>query len=380
MATRDSDQAISINFDNAATTASDPAVDAAIRDSLIAYPGNPGSSHRLGREAKARLESKRECFAEIIGAAAPTNVIFTASGTEASNLAIYGLHRQRPIRHLISATSEHSSVYNCVNRLAREGVEITLVSPDKNGAIHPAAVFASLTDDTDLVSIMHVNSETGVINPLTEIAAGLPENVVFHSDMVQSLAKVDIDLAKLPVDMASFAGHKIHGPKGIGALYLRSGTPLKKIMEGGGQEFDLRPGTENLAAVEGFVTALQVYEGSERIAAMREVFERRLRKALPKVRIHGEKSPRAPHISNILFPDVAGEGLLIRLDRAGLFASLGSACASGSINPSRVLLAMGLARSEALSSLRFSFGRFNQMEEVDKAIAIIVEQVQKWLH
>jgi cysteine desulfurase len=241
MATRDSDQAISINFDNAATTASDPAVDAAIRDSLIAYPGNPGSSHRLGREAKARLESKRECFAEIIGAAAPTNVIFTASGTEASNLAIYGLHRQRPIRHLISATSEHSSVYNCVNRLAREGVEITLVSPDKNGAIHPAAVFASLRDDTDLVSIMHVNSETGVINPLTEIAAGLPENVVFHSDMVQSLAKVDIDLAKLPVDMASFAGHKIHGPKGIGALYLRSGTPLKKIMEGGGQEFDLAP-------------------------------------------------------------------------------------------------------------------------------------------
>lgn len=362
-------------FDNAATTMPDPRVVDKMLPYLKGDYGNPSSIHTLGRRVKASVERAREEVATRLNIS-PSQFIFTGSGSEANNLAILGLIRKRTKGHIISSNIEHSSVYELMKYLEKKGFDLTFITPEKTGEIDPQKVINVVRDDTFLVSLMGVNNETGVINPIEKIGKSLPGSVLFHVDMIQMLGKVPFDLSKFGVAIASFAGHKIHGPKGIGGLYIRHGLALDPLMHGGGQEMDRRPGTENTANIMGFAEAVRLLDEPSNTSEIRDLFEETIQSRIQNVSINGGTSHRAPHVSNIRFGRIAGDSLLINLDMKGLMASIGSACSSGSINPSKVLLAMGLSRDEALASIRFSFGRFNHMEEIEPACDIIESALQ----
>lgn len=363
-------------FDNGATTKVDERVLEAMLPYFTEYYGNPNSIHRYGRKAKAAVEMSRESIAERLHIS-PSSLFFCGTGSEANNLAILGLATTGQIKHVISGKTEHASVLNTILSLEKIGIEVSIINPDSNGRIDAAAIRETLRPDTGLVSIMGVNNETGVMNDIGEIGEILPEGVVFHSDLVQALAKTTTPLDQWRVDLASFAAHKIHGPKGIGAMYIRPGINLNKILFGASQEFDRRPGTENTSAIVGFAEAVKLYTDPLHVLEIRDKFEELIKSKIPGVIFNGANAPRAPHVSNVRFPKISGDSLLINLDRRGVLASLGSACSSGSINPSRVLMAMGLSASEALSSIRFSFGRFNQIDELDPATDIIAQEVNR---
>ena len=374
-------------LDNAATTPVDPAVIAQMLEALGAEQGwdaNPSAiAHEAGRAAAQRVALARAQVARLIGAE-PAQIVFTSGATEADNLAVLGTVRaQAPERrHLISARTEHKAVMDAVRQLTREGAEVTWLQPESDGRVSPQAVAAALRADTSLVSLMHVNNETGIIQDIQAIGEICrARGVVFHVDAAQSVGRLALDLARLPVDLLSLSAHKIHGPKGIGALYVRAGirAALTPLMFGGGQESGLRPGTLPTHQIAGFGLACELAGASlrddvARLTGLRDVLWLRL-ESLGGVTINGERAPRVPHILNVSFDGVDGESLMTALP--DLAVSSGAACNSARGEPSYVLRALGRSVRQAESALRFSFGRFTTAEDIEVAAAQVGRAVQR---
>lgn len=351
-------------FDHNATTPVAPEVAETLQDAFCRVFGNPSSTHREGQLARQQLENSRGLIAGFLHASA-AELVFTSGGTESNNLAILGLPTDR--KHVITTAIEHPSVLEPCRQLEQRGVAVTYLRPNCDGIIEPETVRRNLRPETVLVSIMHANNETGAIQPIAEIAALLRETgqrIYFHSDGVQALGKIPVDVQALGVDLYSISAHKIFAPKGTGALFVRKGTPLRAIQHGGRHERERRAGTENVPGAMCFARAVELCTSPEKIGTLRDQFESDVLSALEGVEINGAREPRLPNTSNLLFRGVSAQALLIALDMRGIAVSTGSACSSGSIEPSPVLLAMGRSRDEAKSSIRFSFGRYNTPDDV----------------
>lgn len=366
-----------IYLDYAATTPLDPEVRAALEEVLEVY-GNPSSIHGYGRQARSLLEASRERLARALGCQ-PRELILTSGGTEADALALYGLALARGRGHLLSTRVEHSAVLLALKNLERLGYAVTLLEPDRYGLIYPEQVAEAIRADTVLVSVMAVNNEIGTLYPVRQIAEVChARGVLLHTDAVQALGSVPCTAEALGADLISLAAHKFYGPKGVGALYVRKGVELFPILPGK-QEQGYRGGTENLPAVYGMGLAAEkavalLEEESQRMLALRGRLEAQLL-ALPGVELNGHPALRSPKHLNVTVRDADGEGLLLNLDLLGVAASSGSACSSGSLEPSHVLLAIGRSKEEARASVRFSLGRFTTEAEIDQAARAFAEAV-----
>ncbi|MFZ3200363.1 MAG: cysteine desulfurase family protein, partial [Candidatus Acidiferrales bacterium] len=311
--------------------------------------------------------------------------VFTSGGTESDNLALFGAvaASKKPRKHIITSTIEHHAVLNVCREHENQGVEVTFVPVGGHGVVAPDDIRRALRPDTILISVMHANNEIGAIQPVEEIGRIAAEaGVLFHCDAVQSAAKLPLDVERLGVDLLSISAHKMYGPKGVGALYVRSGVPIEPLMRGGHHERDRRPGTENVPAIVGLGKAAELARQSladdaPRIRALRDRLEGSLLEKIPGARVNGDISRRVPNTSNLLFPGAGGEALVIALDLEGIACSTGAACSSGSIEPSHVLLMAGLSEEDARSSLRFSLGRPTSAEEIDRAISVIPSAVER---
>jgi len=342
--------------------------------------GNPSSTHRAGQLARQRLEQSRRSIANALHVS-PAEIVFTSGGTESNNLAILGFLRNQKPSHAVTLAIEHPAVLEPFRQMELEGVAVSYVKSAN-------AVANALRDDTNLVSVMHANNETGEIQAVEEVsrlvaarrASG--QNIYFHSDGVQAFGKIPVDLSRLGIDLYSLSAHKIFGPKGIGALFVRKNTPLQRIQFGGRHERERRPGTENVPAALAFAHAaeLALAAQGEIVATLRDQFEAQLLCRLADIRVNAAQSPRLPNTSNILFHGVSAEALVIALDMRQMAVSTGAACSSGSLEPSHVLLAMGLTREEARSCIRFSFGRYNTPSEIAALADAVVESVTKLRH
>ncbi|HEY7698417.1 MAG TPA: cysteine desulfurase family protein [Vicinamibacteria bacterium] len=372
-------------LDYNATTPLAPEVLEAMLPYLREDFGNPSSIHQLGRRAKGALLEARETMASFLSAAA-NEMVFTASGTEADNLAILGVvaaeeEEARPRRHLVTSTIEHHAVLNVVKQLEKKGHRVSYLPVDGSGRVTPSALQQALRPDTLLVSIMSANNETGVIQPVKELAdASRRAGALFHTDAVQACGKIEVDVEKWGVDLLSLSAHKLYGPKGVGALYLRQGTAFKPLMRGGGQERSRRPGTENVAGIVGLAeaarrSAAMLREESARLLALRQELEAIVAREIPGSHLNGEKAERTPNTANFRFDRVDGEALMKRLDREGFAISTGAACAAGAIAPSHVLLAMGLTPQEVQGSVRVSLGRSTRMEDARAFAAALKDAV-----
>lgn len=358
--------------DNAATTSTSPAVLEAMLPYFGEIYGNPSSLHRKGREAKAAITEAREKIASILGCK-PNEIYFTASGSEADNWAIKGTayaHARRG-KHIISTKIEHHAVLHALEALEKDGFEVTYLDTDSDGRVTAEQVAAAVREDTILVEVMFANNEIGTIEPIAEIAAAVkaknPKCLVF-TDAVQAVGAVDINIGELGVDMLAMSGHKIHAPKGIGALYVRNGARINNLIDGGGQERSRRGGTENVAYIVGFAKALEdAVNGICQNAAVSQKRDRLIDQILkmPNVRLNGPREGRLPGNVNVSFEFIEGESLLLLLDMAGICASTGSACSSASLEPSHVLLTIGVPVEQAHGSLRLSIGRDTTDEDID---------------
>ncbi|MCL6487635.1 MAG: cysteine desulfurase [Alicyclobacillus mali] len=370
-----------IYLDNAATTPLLPAARAAMERYLGDAYGNPSSLHRLGRDARQAVEVARRFFADWLGVS-PRDLAFTSGGTESNNLALYGayLAQQPRRRHVVTTAVEHHAVLEAVDRLRLLGADVTLVPVDSEGRVHPDDVLRALRPDTAIVSVMFVNNEVGTVEPVAEIARlvkAADPAVVVHSDMVQALPVLRVALADIGVDLASFSAHKVHGPKGVGLLYVRSGTPFVALAAGGNQEHRLRAGTESVAGIAGFHAAMAEIASQwdahrAHLAALRDA----LWSAVASLNGSYRNSPAdaVPSILNVGFRGIRNDILLMRLDLEGVAASAGAACSAGSLEPSHVLRAMGRER-EARESIRLSFAWQNTMEEIDEAAGVLSKVV-----
>ena len=370
--------------DNAATTSTSPAVLEAMMPYFGAVYGNPSSLHQKGREAKAAITAAREKIASILGVK-PGEIYFTASGSEADNWAIKGAAHayQNKGKHIISTKIEHHAVLHSMQALEKEGFEVTYLDVDSDGRVSPEAVVAAMRDDTILVEVMYANNEIGTIEPIREIAAAVkarnPKCLVF-TDAVQAVGAIEINISELGVDMLSLSGHKIHAPKGIGALYIRNGVRVLPLIDGGGQERSKRGGTENVAYIVGLAKALEdavagIPENA-RVEAMRNRLMDEITK-LPHTRLNGPREGRLPGNVNVSFEYIEGESLLLLLDMAGICASTGSACSSSSLEPSHVLLSIGVPVEQAHGSLRLSIGRDTTDEDIDYILEKLPPIVQR---
>ena len=366
-----------IYLDNNATTAVAPEVAEAIQPYYHELYGNPSSMHLFGGQLHRRIEEARAKVAALIGAE-PEEIIFTSCGTESDNTAIMSAVESYPHkRHVISTRVEHPAVLSFVRHLARKGYRLSLVPVDAMGRFDMDFFMKSLDENTAVVSVMHANNETGVILPIEEIGAILRErNILFHTDAVQTTGKIPINVKGLPVDMLSLSGHKLHAPKGIGALYVKKGTRFYPYIIGGHQEHGRRAGTENVASIIALGVACELAQGNLKIEAvhvarLRDKLENALLEKCPDPRINGDTSSRLPNTSNISFEYVEGEAILLRIDEFGICASSGSACTSGSLEPSHVLRAMGIPFTAIHGSIRFSLSRYTTEEEIDKVIEIV---------
>ena len=374
-----------VYLDYAATTPMMDEVIAAMLPYQQQYFGNPSSVYAAGREAKKGLEEAREKVAAAIGAQ-PAEVVFTAGGTEADNLALKGaVAKADPRRrHVITTSIEHHAVLHSAEWLERQGCRVTFLPVDNNGILNLDALKASLSPETSLVSVMLANNEVGTIQPLREVVEIVKEHsrAVVHTDAVQGLGKIPVDVEALGVDMAAFAAHKLGGPKGVGALYLRRKTAIAPQLHGGGQERQLRSGTPNVAGIVGFGTAAEV-SASEvagqgvKLAELRDRLQDRIVHAIPDVSVNGGDGPRVPGTLSVCILGVEGESLLLMLDSRGVAASSGSACASGSLEPSHVLMAMGVAPETAHGSLRLSMGRGSLGLDVDALVETLSQVVAR---
>jgi len=381
-----------VYLDHAATSPLDPQVFEAMQPFFSGTYGNASSVHWFGRQARQALEDARERVAQSIGAQ-PGEMFFTSGGTESNNMAIKGVAIASKDRnkknHVITSQAEHHAVLEPCEHLAGEGVDATVLPVDSYGVVDEGQVRDTLRPGTGLISIMVANNEVGSISPIREIAAVARERgVVMHSDAVQALGKIPVNVDALGVDLMTLSAHKINGPKGIGALYVRRGTPLDPIIFGGGQERGKRPGTENVPLAVGFARAVdltmaQVEQESQRLRILRDELERRILELFPAAIRNGHPDNRLPHILNVSFDSTRqpfeGETLLMNMDLNGIALSSGSACTSGSVQPSHVLLAMGRDEKTAKATLRFSFGRGNTMEDVEYTIHALQEVVERMI-
>ena len=377
-----------VYLDYNATTPVAPAVLEAMLPFLGENFGNAGSVHTPGQRARAAVDSARESVAALIGAK-PSEIVFTSGGTEADNLALFGsvAIATKSRKHAITTAVEHHAILHTCEEFKRQGVDVTVVpvrqSGEWQGIVDPKEIRRALRPETVLISVMHANNELGVIQPIEEIAPIAAEaGVRFHCDAVQSAGKVPLDVNRLGVDLLSISAHKFCGPKGIGALYVRTGTSLAPRFFGGHAERDRRPGTENVPGIVGIGKAAELArdllaEDSVRISTFRDRLEAELLARIPSARVNGARTQRVPNTTNISFPRAGGEALLISLDLQGIACSTGAACSSGSTEPSHVLLAAGLSREDARSSLRFSLGRPTTAAEIDYAISVIPSVVER---
>jgi cysteine desulfurase len=374
-----------IYFDHNATTPVLPAVVDAMAAALREDFGNPSSVHHFGQRAKAVVDQARSSVAALIGAD-PPEVVFTSGGTEGDNLAIRGTAEAlEPSgrRHLIGMTIEHEAVLNTLKALGKRGWEITLLPVGETGIVSPDALRAALRDDTALVSVMHANNEIGTIQPIAELARLARERGAhFHTDAVQTAGKLPIDVKALGVDLLSISAHKFYGPKGVGAIWIRRGLRLLPNVTGGKQERNRRAGTENVAGIAGMGAAAELArakmaEESARVTPLRDRLEAGILKAVPGTVVNGAVSPRVPNTTNISFDRIEAESLLIALDLEGIAVSTGSACSSGTLEPSHVLKAMGFPAHRTQNSIRFSLGASSTAADVDRVIAVLPGIVDK---
>ena len=340
--------------------------------------GNPSTLYSFGREAKKGLEEARERVAKLIGAV-PQEIIFTSGGTEADNMAIIGAARanEKKGKHIITSSIEHHAALDAAKYLEKHGYEVTFLPVTFEGLIKLDDVKKAIRDDTALISIMHVNNEIGTIQPIAEIGKLAREKgIIFHTDAVQSVGKIPVDVHDLHVDLLSISSHKIYGPKGVGALYVRKGTRISPLVFGGGQERKRRPGTENMPGIVGFGLAAELIGQEMEVESRRE---RKLRdkliegilNSIPDVQLNGDREQRAPNNVNVSVRYIEGESLLLSLDMQGIAASSGSACTSGSLDPSHVLLSLGLTHEVAHGSLRMTLGKETTEEDVDYVLDVL---------
>jgi cysteine desulfurase len=374
-----------IYLDHAATTPVRPEVREAMEPFLGPRFGNPSSTHRWGREARAALDEARERVARCLGAQ-PDEVCFTSGGTEGDNFAVLGAWRQRRGngRTAVATTPiEHKAILGAVHQAAREGATERMLTMTRDGVVDLDAARTMLTSDVAVCSVMWVNNEIGTIQPIRELAdAARAAGAMFHTDAVQAFGKIVIDARDIAFDVLTMSGHKIGAPKGIGAMFIRRGTELEPLLHGGTQDRGRRPGTENVAAAVGLARAAEaaVEERAEewaRLQGMRDRLEAALRERIPDAVVHGVQAPRAPHILNISVPGTDSESMLMALDLAGVACSSGSACQSGSVEPSHVLSALGVAPSLATAAIRMSLGSLSTDDAMDRVAQLFPALIQK---
>ena len=367
-----------IYVDNNATTMVAPEVLDVMLPYFSTYYGNPSSMHSFGGEVAAKLSAARENVARLIGAA-PEEIIFTSCGTESDSTAIRAAIESQPDKkHIVTSRVEHPAVKNLYESLSKKGYRTTFVPVDNHGNLDIDYLYDSLGDDTAIVSIMWGNNETGVIFPIDEISQQVKSRgIVFHTDAVQVVGKIPIDISKTAVDMLSLSGHKFHSPKGIGSLYIRKGTRFSPFLIGGHQEKGRRGGTENTASIIGMGKAAELAaqhlnaDGYKPISRLRDKLERNLLETIPHAMVNGDPKNRLPNTSSIAFEYVEGEAILLMMNEHGICASSGSACTSGSLEPSHVLRAMGVPFTAAHGSIRFSLSRYNTEDEIDKILEVL---------
>jgi cysteine desulfurase len=374
-----------VYLDHNATTPVHPAVADAMTAVLREDFGNPSSVHHFGQRAKAAVDQARTAVAALIGAE-PSDVVFTSGGTESDNMALRGIAEaleRSGRRHLIASAIEHEAVLTTLKALGRRGWSTTLLPVDETGIVSPEALRTALTDQTALVSVMHANNEIGTVQPVADLARLAHERgALFHTDAVQSAGKIGVDVAALGVDLLSISAHKFYGPKGIGALWMRRGLRLLPVLTGGKQERNRRAGTENVPGIVGMGAAAALARGkmaeeAARLAGLRDRLEQEILGTIPGTAVNGARTPRVPNTTNISFDRIEAESLLIALDLEGVAVSTGSACSSGTLEPSHVLKAMGLPAHRTQNSIRFSLGAANTDADVDRVRAVLPGVVEK---
>ena len=363
-------------FDHSATTPIDQDVQSLMYELNHSIYGNPSSTYDLGRKAKNVIEIARRQFADSINCE-PKEVIFTGGGSEANNIILWNvIHQKR--KHVITSSIEHPAVLLVLKELEKLGVKHTIISVDKNGCINPEDIKKNIISDTGLISIMMANNEVGVLEPIKDIANIAKEyDILFHSDAIQVLGKLPVDVKKLNVDMMSFSAHKFYGPKGVGALFIKNGVTIKPIIIGGSQEKNMRAGTENVSGIAGLGLAAEIAkntanENCSYLLELENHFINRITEKNNDIIFNGYDKNHLPGLINLTIPNISSDLLLIHLDKKGIAISNGSACSSGTISPSPVLKAMGISDKKNLESIRISFGKHNTIDEVN----ILVESIQ----
>jgi cysteine desulfurase len=373
-----------VYLDHNATTPVRPEVLKAMLPYFSEKFGNASSIYASGQEAKVALEEAREKVAEILGAS-PSEIFFTSGGTESDNLALKGtaFANRKKGKHIITSEIEHPAVLESCKFLEKEGFKVTYLPVDSQGFVHPEDLRKTIREDTTLVSVMHANNEVGTIQPIQELSKITEERgAYFHTDAIQTVGKIAMDLQRLNMDMLSVSGHKIYGPKGVGALYVRKGVRITPWAHGGHHERSRRAGTENVPAIVGFSRALELLneereKHNQHLRNLTETFYRKLVESIPDVILHGDLNRRIPSTLSLSFKGVEGESVILSLDMKGVAVSTGSACSSGTLEPSHVLSAMGVAPEIAQGAIRFSFGKDNSMEDVEYVAGILPEIVSR---
>jgi cysteine desulfurase len=370
-----------VYFDNNATSPLLPEVFEAMRPYFFEKFGNASSIHQQGQQARAAVEDSREEVAKLLSAR-ESEIVFTSGGTEGDNLAVFGI--VNPGDHVVTSTIEHHAVLNACRRLEQLGCTVTYVPVDRNGVVRLDTLRDAIRKETKLISVMMANNETGALQPLEEIGKIAAENdVYFHTDAVQAAGKVPIDVQKIGCDLLTISGHKMNAPQGSGAVYVRKGTLLESMLKGGRHERGRRAGTENLAGIVGLGAAARISRewfamgGAEKMAAMRDRLENSVLSTVELATVNSANVPRTPNTSNIIFEHIEGEAFVISMDLKGIAVSTGAACSSGAIEPSHVLIAMGLTPDQARGSIRFSLGKTNNEDEVDLVAEKVPEVVTK---
>ena len=370
-------------LDNNATTAIDPAVLEAMRPFLETYFANPSSGYRFAAQVRDAIERAREQVAALLGCE-PSEIVFTSCGTESNNTAFHSALESRPeSKHVVTTAVEHSAVRKPAQELERHGYEVTVIGVDKSGRLSPRALADAIRPDTALISVMWANNETGVIFPIEEIAeVARDKGVPLHTDAVQVAGKIPINLREVQLQFLSISGHKLHAPKGVGALYVNRRSRFHPLIQGGSHENNRRAGTENAASIVAFGKAAEIAlaklpEEQTRVRNLRDRFEKTLIEKISGARVNGAGAPRLPNTSSIMFDEIESDAALMMLDPENICCSAGSACPTGSLQPSHVLNGMGLVNERARGSLRFSFGRFNDETDIDRALEIVPRIIGK---
>jgi cysteine desulfurase len=377
---------IRVYLDYNATTPVEPQVLNRMLPYFSADFANASSIHTPGQRARSAVETAREQVGALIGAR-PQEIVFTSGGTESDNHAIFGVAqpilavRSSPAKatapHIITTAIEHEAVFNACQALETHGLSVTYLPVDRQGLVDPESVRRAIRPETFLITVMHANNELGTVQPLEQMGRIAKEHkVYFHTDAVQSAGKIPIDVNALNVDLLSISGHKLYAPKGVGALYVRSGTRLRQLLYGGHHQRGFRPGTENVAGIVGLGKAAEIARDAlpsdaQQVSTLRDKLECGLVERIQQVHVNGGSAPRTPNTTNVMFAGIEGEALVIALDLKGLACSVGAACSSGAVEPSHVLIAIGLSQEGAKSSLRFSLGRHTTESEIDFALEVI---------